>query len=228
MEPPAHLHTPTLALLDIDGTLADTAPDLAACVDQMLAEVKRPPAGIDKTRSFIGNGIDRLIHRGLTDEMWTDADIGVFTKAREVFLRLYDDNICEKSVLYPGAAAMLSTLRDAGVTLAAVTNKAERFTLPLLDKLGIADFFSLVVSGDTLPDRKPSPTQLLHACDRLGIPPNATVMVGDSINDLRAARSAKVPIICVTYGYANTSELRAAKPNAIVDSLDEVAELLGI
>jgi len=120
----------------------------------------------------------------------------------------------------------LARLQDLGFALACITNKAESFTLPLLRNLGLSRFFKLVLSGDSLPAQKPDPLPLRYACEYFGIAPSRAIFVGDSTNDVLAARAAGMPVICVTYGYNHGQSIRESHPDALVDSLLELPTYL--
>jgi phosphoglycolate phosphatase len=134
--------------------------------------------------------------------------------------------VSELSRPYPGVIEGLQQLAAAGFELACITNKAEAFTLPLLRDLGLHDYFKLVLSGDSLPKQKPDPLPLQHACRHFGITPEHGVLIGDSSNDVQAARAAGMPVICVTYGYNHGHDIRESHPDAVVGSLAEVPRYL--
>ncbi|OGI39153.1 MAG: hypothetical protein A2140_03255 [Candidatus Muproteobacteria bacterium RBG_16_62_13] len=143
-----------------------------------------------------------------------------------IFQKHYAAGVSELSRPFPGVVEGLRRLAAAGFHLACITNKAEAFTLPLLRNLGLHDAFKLVLSGDSLPKQKPDPLPLLHACRHFGITPDHGVLVGDSSNDVQAARAAGMPVICVTYGYNHGHDIRDSHPDAVVDSLIEVPQYL--
>ncbi|ROR29536.1 phosphoglycolate phosphatase [Inmirania thermothiophila] len=209
-------------LLDLDGTLVDSAPDLAAAVDEMLAALGRTPAGEAAVRRWIGNGAPRLVKRALTGEMEAEPDPALFERAYALFLDAYQRHLSEGTRLYPGVAQGLEGLAAMGLRLGCITNKPARFTEPLLARLGIRRYFGVVVSGDTLPRGKPDPAPLLHAAACLKIEPGRTLMVGDSVNDVQAARAAGMRVVCVPYGYNHGEDIAAAQPDAVIASLAEL------
>ncbi len=213
-------------MVDLDGTLADTIPDLAAAANRMLREIGRP--GLDEAliRTFVGKGIPALVERALAGSLEGAVPEDIFRRALPIYERCYASVNGKHTTLFPGAREGLEVLRQAGFPLACVTNKAERFTLPLLDDLGIARYFSVVVAGDTLPQKKPDPGPLLYACQRLGIGSREMLMVGDSVNDAQAARAAGCPVFCVTYGYNEGQDVRTLDVDAIVSSLIEATRLI--
>ena len=217
---------PEMILVDLDGTLIDSVPDLAFCIDAMMHQLNRPPRGEAAVRDWVGNGVHRLVARALTgtlDGQPTDAECA---HALPIFLRLYADNTCKRSQLYGGVREGLECLRDYGYRLGCVTNKAAEFTEPLLKEKGLMDAFEIVVSGDTLPEKKPSPLPLLHAAAFFGAEPSRALMIGDSVSDVTAARAAGFSIVCMSYGYNHGQDIRDAKPDAVIDSMTELRGLL--
>ena len=212
--------------IDLDGTLLDTIPDLAAAANMMLAELGRPELPIDAIRTFVGKGIPRLVERALAGHIDGVADAELMARALPVFERHYVEVNGRHTTIYPGVQEGLDRMRAEGLPLACVTNKSGRFTLPLLAKIGLARYFRTVVSGDTLARKKPDPDPLLHACDALKIAPRDMLMIGDSINDTQAARAAGCPVFCVTYGYNEGHDVRDLDTDALVDSLVDAAALV--
>ena len=213
-------------MIDLDGTLADTIPDLAAAANMMLAELGRPVLDVELIRTFVGKGIPRLVERALAGGLEAAAPPGLPERALPVYERCYAEVNGRHSVVYPGVMEGLRLLRAMGLPLACVTNKSGRFTAPLLDSLGIASSFDQVIAGDTLPQKKPDPAQLIHACRGFGIAPREMLMIGDSVNDAEAARAAGCPVFCVDYGYNEGRDVRELDVDAIVASLEEAARLL--
>jgi phosphoglycolate phosphatase len=209
--------------IDLDGTLADTIPDLAAGANAMLAELDRPALALERIRTFVGKGIPKLVERALTESF---GDAALMERALPVFERHYAAANGRHSRLYPGVSDGLVALREMGVPLACVTNKSGRFTVPLLEQLGLARYFEQVVAGDTLPQKKPDPAQLIHASRGFGIAPGAMLMIGDSVNDAQAARAAGCPVFCVPYGYNEGRDVRELDVDAIVESLVEATRLI--
>jgi phosphoglycolate phosphatase len=143
-----------------------------------------------------------------------------------VFLDLYARNTSKRSCLYPGVREGLDMLKAAGYPLGCVTNKVAKFTEPLLRDLGVFDDFSIVISGDTLPSKKPDPEPLLHAAGFFGVDPQFSLMIGDSVSDVRAARAAGFQIVCMSYGYNHGMDIRDAQPDAVIDNLTGIIPLL--
>ncbi len=217
---------PKMILIDVDGTLVDSVPDLAWCVDEMMKTLGREPWGEERVRDWVGNGVERLVRRALIGQLDGEPDAAVFETAYPVFLDLYAKNTSKRSRLYPGVLEGLDYLREAGYSLGCVTNKAEQFTLPLLQDLGIYSDFGIVVAGDTLPVKKPDPTPLLYAAEFFGVTPEESLMIGDSKSDVTAARAAGFRIICMSYGYNHGEDIRNYKPDQVIDSMVELRGML--
>jgi len=217
---------PEMVLIDVDGTLVDSVPDLHYCVDEMMKALDMPLRGEAKVRNWVGNGVERLVRRALTDSLDGEPDDTLFEKAYPIFLELYAENTSKRSVLYPGVAEGLDYLQSAGYKLGCVTNKAEQFTVPLLKDLGIHDRFGIIVSGDTLAEKKPHPMPLLHAAEFFGVKPENAMMLGDSVSDVKAARAACFQIVCMSYGYNHGVDIRDANPDAVIDSMAELPSVL--
>ncbi|MBV2120811.1 MAG: phosphoglycolate phosphatase [Candidatus Thiodiazotropha sp. 'RUGA'] len=217
---------PEMILIDVDGTLVDSVPDLAYCVDEMMKQLGRPVYGEAKVRDWVGNGVERLVRRALIGQLNGEPDEADFEKAYPIFLELYAENTSLRSALYPGIREGLDYLKGQGYRLGCVTNKAAQFTLPLLKDLGVHDDFEIIIAGDTLPKKKPDPMPLLHAAENLGVEPSAALMVGDSQSDVKAARAASFQIVCMSYGYNHGEDIRNYNPDAVIDSLTEIQGIL--
>ena len=217
---------PRMILIDLDGTLVDSVPDLAFCVDAMMARLDRPPHGEAAVRDWVGNGVERLVRRALIGQLNGEPEAADFAQAYPLFLKLYRDNTSRRSCLYPGIREGLDWLKGNHYRLGCVTNKAAQFTEPLLRDLGVRDDFEIVISGDSLPRNKPDPLPLLHAAAHFSIDPVEALMIGDSVSDVKAARAAGFRIFCMTYGYNHGQDIRDFHPDAVMDSLVEVRGLL--
>jgi phosphoglycolate phosphatase len=209
-------------LFDLDGTLVDSAPGLAAAVNDTLTALNLPPVDLVQIRLWIGNGMPRLLKRALTHDQTAEPEAALYARAWPLFLAAYDRHLDAGSVLYPGAAAILARLAARGIALGCVTNKLARFTHPILRHLGIADYFRVVVGGDTLTARKPDPTPVLHALRQLDATPGEALLVGDSATDVQAGRAAGCLVICVGYGYNHGLDLHRLGAAAIIDTLSDV------
>lgn len=216
---------PGMVLIDVDGTLVDSVPDLAWCVDEMMSKIGMPTRGESRVREWVGNGVERLVGRALTNSLDGKPEGELFEQALPIFSELYAENTSKRSQLYPGVEEGLEWLKSQPVRLGCVTNKAARYTNPLLNDLGIADAFEIVVSGDTLSVKKPDPGPLLHVSNFFGLAPNEALMVGDSVSDVKAARAAGFEIVCMSYGYNHGEDIRTSNPDAVIDSMAELPSL---
>ena len=219
------LEKPKMVLIDVDGSLVDSVPDLAWCVDEMMRQLELPERGESSVRHWVGNGVPRLVERALTNDLDGMPDKALYDKAYPIYLDLYAENTSKRSGLYDGVKEGLDYLQSAGYRLGCVTNKASQFTLPLLKTLGLYDLFEIVISGDTLPKKKPDPLPLLHAAEKLGVTPAESLMLGGSMSDVKAARAAGFRIVCMTYGYNHGEDIRDSNPDAVIDSMAELEGL---
>lgn len=215
-----------MVLIDVDGTLVDSVPDLAYCVDEMMKRLEMPVRGETAVRNWVGNGVERLVRRALVNQLDGEPDDEIFEKAYPLFLELYAENSCKRSCLYDGVREGLDWLKARNIRLGCVTNKASQFTLPILKELGIYDEFETIVCGDSLPEKKPHPLPLLHSAEVMGVKPGSSLMIGDSMSDVKAARAAGFGIICMSYGYNHGVDIRDSKPDAVIDSMAQFAEVI--
>jgi phosphoglycolate phosphatase len=192
----------------------------------MMERLGGPPRGEAAVRNWVGNGVERLVRRALIGRLDGEPIDTDFERALPIFLELYAENTSQRSLLYPGVREGIDYLKAAGYALGCVTNKAAQFTEPLLRDLGVRDDFSIVVSGDTLPRKKPDPMPLLHAAEHFGVRPADALMIGDSVSDVKAARAAGFGIVCMSYGYNHGADIRTADPDAVIDSMVELRGLL--
>lgn len=220
------IKAPQLILIDVDGTLVDSVPDLAFCIDQTMLQLGLPERGEDAVRLWVGNGVERLVHRALSNSLDGEADKVQFEQALSIFWALYQDNICVRSRLYDGVMTGLEYLQSKNYRLGCVTNKARSFTMPLLAELGIAGFFEVFVCGDDTERKKPDPMPLLSAATQLQIEPQHALMLGDSKSDVQAARAAGFQIICMSYGYNHGEDIRRYDPDAVIDSMIQLKDLI--
>jgi phosphoglycolate phosphatase len=211
---------------DLDGTLVDSVPDLASAVDATLADFGLPPVGEAQVRTWVGNGAAKLVARALTGDSEGNPPAAHLTAALDRFHRHYGENLCVGSRLYDGVLEGLLALATLGYPLACVSNKPDAFAWPLLERLGIADHFEIVVGGDTAPAKKPAPDALLMVAERLRVELPKLLLVGDSVNDVGAARAARCPVVCVPYGYNHGEDIRHADPDAMIESLADLPALL--
>lgn len=222
----ASITRPRLLLCDLDGTLVDSVPDLTAAINRMRAALGRGTVGDDEVRHWVGNGAARLVKRALIKRLDGEPPAAEFARAMPLFLDAYAEENCRHAILYATVAESLARFAEAGMPMACITNKPAAFTLPMLDRLGLTERFGVVVSGDTVANMKPHPAPLLHALDFFRVEPHEALMVGDSVNDVEAARAAGVPVVCVTYGYNHGRDIREAGPDATIDTLAELVQQL--
>jgi phosphoglycolate phosphatase len=220
------LQDKNVLLFDLDGTLIDSVPDLALAVNSTLADFKRAQYDEDHIRGWVGNGVGVLMARALSGSSTVDEklDKSLIADAVTIFSNYYKQYLCVKSALYKGVKPGLQALKSAGYRLAIVTNKPEQFIPPILDGFEISDLFELKIGGDTLPQKKPHPAQLLLALKELNVSAEESVMVGDSKNDILAAKAAGIDSIGLTYGYNYGENIAACGPDWCFDSFDELVD----
>ncbi len=214
-----------LIIYDLDGTLIDSAPDLALAVDDMLKAMTLAPAGIDRVREWVGNGSRRLVERALVHAGACGArgpDSAQLDEALALFMQYYAQHLVSHTRCYPGVVACLRAQRERGIAQALVTNKPSRFIAPLLEATGLEGFFSHTLGGDALAQKKPDPAPLLHIARSLDIAPERALMIGDSRSDVQAARAAGFRCLAVTYGYNHGEPIAALNPDHLLDSLEEL------
>jgi phosphoglycolate phosphatase len=209
-------------LIDLDGTLLETGPDIVAAANRMLAELGRPALAESRASEFIGKGVANLVTRCL-QESQLPADAQALAVALAIFERHYLAGVADRTRPYPGVIEGLERFARMGMPLGCVTNKAAMFTLPLLERTRLAGYFRVVVSGDTVEHKKPHPQPLLHAAAALGVAPADLLLIGDSANDVRAARAAGCPVFVVPYGYREGMSLEALAADRVVADLVEAA-----
>ncbi len=219
----------TAALLDLDGTLLDTVPDLVDAVNAMRLEIDLAPLPQETIASYVGKGTQHLVERALAhDATATQPTAEQTGHGLALFEKHYHRVNGRKAALYPGVIEGLKTFQKHGVKLAVVTNKPAEFTHPLLERSGLANFFEHVVCGDTCTEKKPHPMPLLHACELLQTPPFHALAVGDSVNDAQAARAAKITVLAVPYGYNEGQDVRNLEVDDIVMSIEAAAQWAGL
>jgi len=213
-------------MIDVDGTLVDSVPDLAYCIDEMMQKLGLQKWGEVKVRHWVGNGIPKLVERALSGELEGRPIKEVFDVAYPIFLDLYEDNNAQRSYLYDGVREGLDYLISQEYQLGCVTNKSEQFTHPLLKVLGIFNDFKIIISGDTLAKRKPDPMPLLYCAERFNLKPEECLMLGDSVSDVKAARAAGFDIICMSYGYNHGNDIGDENPDLVIDSMSQLSDHL--
>lgn len=212
-------HLPRLVIFDLDGTLLDSVPDLAAAVDRMLERRGCAPAGVERVKDWVGNGSHVLVRRALARSLdHAGVDDAEASEAHQDFLQAYAGEH-RLTAVYPGVQALLDWLQGQGVAMAVATNKPERFVAPLLREKGLDGYFAWLVGGDTLPVQKPDPMALNWIMQQAGCRVEDTLFVGDSRNDVLAARAAGMKVVAVSYGYNHGEPIAAQNPDLLVDSL---------
>jgi phosphoglycolate phosphatase len=213
---------PRLVMFDLDGTLVDSVPDLAAAVDKTLLALGRAPAGVERVRDWIGNGARVLVRRALAGclqhEQIAEAQA---EQALALFMAAYAENH-ELTRVYPGVLESLGWLREQGIELAIITNKPERFVAPLLDEKGLGGYFRWIIGGDTLPQQKPDPAALLHVLQLARVEAQQALFIGDSRNDVLAAKAAGVPCVALSYGYNHGRPIAEEGPARVLDDLRQL------
>lgn len=194
--------TQACVLFDLDGTLLDTAPDLAEAVNQIRRERELPELELATLRPHAGFGSKALLKVGMD----ADDDHPDYPDLLQEFLSNYQACSMQSTQFFPGIEALLSKLDTLNIRWGIVTNKPERFTTPIIQQLGLDQRAACVISGDTLPQRKPHPAQILHACELLGVKTKDTFYVGDTLIDVQASNAAGTRSLVVLYGYANEDE----------------------
>lgn len=211
-----------LVLFDLDGTLIDSAPQLALAVNRTLTELGLAEADEAVVRTWVGNGADKLIQRALDYRAAPE----LFASARSLFDRHYQACLLEGLAMYDGVEQSLRRLQALGYRQGIVTNKPSHFVQPILDALGIADCFALWLGGNCVPVKKPSPEPLLLACHELGASPSRTLMVGDSENDVLAAQAAGMKVVGLTYGYNYGRPIADSRPDWVCEQFAQLDALL--
>ena len=211
-------------LLDLDGTILETAGDLATATNRTLAEYGRPQVSEEQVRTWIGDGVRALVQFAF--EATGDSDEALLDEAHDRFMRHYADCFADRSHPFPGVVATLQHFREAGIPLAVVTNKAAAFTEPLLEATGLRPLLDVVISGDTAPAKKPDPAPVRAALEAMGVAAEQAVLVGDSRNDVEAGLRAGCRVVCVTYGYNRGEDVYALGAQRIVETFDAVREVV--
>lgn len=216
-------------LLDLDGTLLDTVLDLHAAASGMLADLDRPPVTVEDIRAYVGRGIPNLVKRILAGKLdAADDPAPPPEKALASFKKHYAEVNGRAARPFPGVMEGLKALKAKGLPLGVITNKAGAFTSVLLDRSGLAPFMDVVVPGDLLPRPKPDPMPVVWACGRLDVSPADTLLIGDSVHDFKAGKSAGCKVFLVPYGYNEGQDVRGLDCDAIVASIEDAASRIDI
>ena len=228
--PRLHGRPVAAALFDLDGTLMDTAHDIALALQRALAERRLPAPDTDAVRTMIGKGAPTLVRRA-SAALGLGLDDAAQGEVLDGFFRHYgrlQETGETRAQPYPGVREGLRALHASGLPMGVVTNKQHRFAVTLLRMRGLDDLFGIVVGGDSCERRKPDPQPLQWAASQLGVPDSAALMVGDSLNDVSAALAAGMAVVCVPYGYNEGQDVRQLPAHAFVETLDELPRLLGL
>ena len=221
MNPLFNLSDRSLILFDLDGTLVDSARDLYRAMNLTLQAVGRPLVTEAQIRVWVGKGAAQLCHCVLQyqDQQVDAVELQQFL---DKFLEIYQNNVCVNTVIYEGVISFLDWCQQQKKTLVCVTNKPYQPAVALLDALNLLDRFALVLGGDSLQYRKPHPEPLLHAVRHFDQKAQNTLMIGDSRNDVEAARAAGIDCIVLSYGYNHGEDIQACQPQLVIDSLEEL------
>ncbi|WP_100753677.1 phosphoglycolate phosphatase [Vibrio salilacus] len=219
-----------LIAFDLDGTLLDSVPDLAVAADQAVQTLGFPAVTEQQVRDYVGNGADILIGRSLSRSLTVDPSLApeLLVKARELFDDYYDKSGHKLSHLYPHVKETLAALDQAGFTMALVTNKPSKFVPDVLAKHDIDKYFVDVIGGDTFPEKKPNPMALNWLLEKHNCQPSEMLMVGDSSNDIKAAKNAGCYSFGLTYGYNHGEPIANAKPDFVADSIADLVEAVAV
>lgn len=206
---------------DLDGTLLDTSGDLAAAVNYAIGQLGRPPFPVAQIKPFVGKGARVMLERALTASGECTSEL--LEGSLPVLLDYYEQNLAIHTVPYPGLLAAMDALDAIGVRMAICTNKAERFAVPLMHQIGLADRFATIVGGDTVGVAKPDPAPIHAMIERAG--GGRTLFVGDTINDIAGARNAGVPSVAVSFGFLEGT-VEALGADAVIDHFDALPGLV--
>lgn len=212
-------------VIDLDGTLLNTAPQLSEAANRMLRDIDYAPVSQTLLSSYIGNGISWLVKRALTGDMHATPDAALYDHALPIFEKHYTELLLE-SKTFDGVIEGLDAMKAAGFRLGCITNKVERYTTPLLAGIGLAKYFEITLAGDTLPEKKPHPMPLLHAAKFFGVPIEQLLLIGDSLSDTLAARAAGCPVFCVPYGYNHGEPVETLDQDAVIANLPAAMPLM--
>ena len=217
-----------LLIFDLDGTLINSALDLALAVNYMLETIGRDTFDEEIIHGWVGNGALMLVQRALSGKRTVDESLDKTSvqNALDIFLKYYGKNLCNATIPYPHVIATLNALKEKRYRLAIVTNKPFAFVEPILEGLGLNGLFEVILGGDSLPLKKPDPAPLLHVCKKLGISVGKCVMVGDSKNDILAANACAMQSVGVTYGYNYGESIAVYDPDVIIDNFGDLLKSL--
>tara|TARA_B110001454_G_scaffold12481_1_gene11418 strand:+ start:475 stop:1146 length:672 start_codon:yes stop_codon:yes gene_type:complete len=221
-----NLYNKKLFIFDLDGTLVDTAPDFKNSVNYMLNEIGEKPVELEEIRNWVGYGGRELIRKTVVAKN-IDYDETRINEMLRIFLLHYTHNIDDDSVLYQNVEEVLKFLKTNNIKIAVCTNKMEELSKMLLQKLGVLELFDYLVGGDTFKKNKPDPFPLINICEKVNISQQDTIMVGDSITDLRAGHAAGMPVILVNYGYTDDKSIYE-KADLVIDNFSELKNIVKV
>ena len=217
-----------LLIFDLDGTLINSALDLALSVNEMLDTLGRDTFDEKTIHGWVGNGAQMLVWRALSGKREVDTTLTTaeIDHALKIFLEIYEKNLCVATQPYDAVVETLHRLKEQEYTLAIVTNKPFKFVAPILEKLGMKGLFECILGGDSLEKKKPDPLPLEHVCQTLNTAIENTLMVGDSKNDILAANACGMESVGVTYGYNYDEDIAIHKPTIIIDNFEDLIQYL--
>jgi phosphoglycolate phosphatase len=214
------------AIIDLDGTMLDTAPDFQVAINRMRAELNLAPLPLETITHFVGKGTENLIRSVLAEDFEPPEAARHFEQALASYLRHYLAINGQHTTIYPGVREGLEAMQVRKVRLACVTNKPIGFAVPLLEKMDLRRYFEIVYGGDSLPKKKPDPLPFLQVCADFKLAPEQVVAIGDSSNDAQAARAAGCRVLNVPYGYNHGQPIQTVDSDGIVETLLDAANLI--
>jgi len=213
-----------LFIFDLDGTLVDTAPDFKNSINYMLNELNESEVSLEEIRNWVGYGARELIRRTVVDKN-IPHDEQKIEEMLKIFLLHYTHNIDDDSVLFNNVRNVLEFLKNNGIKLAVCTNKMERLSNILLEKLNVLHMFDYLVGGDSLSKSKPDPYPLLNICEKLNTEISDSIMIGDSVTDLNAGKGAGMPVVLVSYGYTDNKDIYN-EADLVINDFSQLKELV--
>ena len=213
-----------LFIFDLDGTLVDTAPDFKNSINYMLNELNESEVSLEEIRNWVGYGARELIRRTVVDKN-IPHDEQRIEEMLKIFLLHYTHNIDDDSVLFNNVKNVLEFLKNNGIKLAVCTNKMERLSNILLEKLNVLHMFDYLVGGDSLSKSKPDPFPLLNICEKLNTKISDSIMIGDSVTDLNAGKGAGMPVVLVSYGYTDNKDIYN-EADLVINDFSQLKELV--
>lgn len=219
----AHLQNRNLILFDLDGTLVDSAADLYRAMNLSLEKLALPLVTEVQIRAWVGKGAAKLCETVL-EHLFGQVNAQQQEQLLNTFVEVYAQELCVNTQVYEGVLSFLDYCQTHDITMACVTNKPEHLAQGILDILQLSPYFNMVIGGDSLAERKPHPLPLLHCVQQQNTTVSQTLMIGDSSNDVEAARRAGIDCIVVSYGYNHGENIHDCQPQQVVDSLEELVE----